>query len=244
MANLAEFSVGDLETMNRHILRLGRGKTSMVEAACEVTGYLYDNLLAADGERACVMVRLYVTQPLSTLPTELQDIARSLAPDVTDASACMTTLAHNGSAELPAGSLPEEYVLPFTDELTASIPLLPSLLEQVGVDLDSAIDPRRAIDVRLQHRTLNVYSATNLAEDEALLPNPLHREVVRQRGIKSLVALAGVLPTGAMLLLILQARIEVPERAVFFLQPLGVAVKAALVPHALSIFGERGSSGP
>lgn len=164
--------MGDLETMNRHILRLGRGRTSMVDAACDVTGYLYDNLLDDDGERACVMVRLYVTQPVHALSSDLQDIARSLAPDVTDASACLTTLAHNGSPELPPESLPEEYVLPFTDELMASIPFLPNLLEQVGVDLDSAIDPRRAIDVRLQHRTLNVYSAHRPRRGRSAAPEP------------------------------------------------------------------------
>lgn len=242
MANLAEFSVGDLEAMNRDILRLGRDRASMVDAACDVTGYLYDNLLGDDGERACVTVRLYVTQPLSALPTELQDIGRSLAPDATDATACLTTIAHNGSPTLPPASLPEEHLLPFTDGLMASIPFIPNLLEQIGVDLASAVDPRRAIEVRLQHRTLNVYAATDLGEDEALLPNPVHRDIVRQRGIKSLVALAGVLPTGSMLMLILQARIEVPERAVFFLQPLGVAVKACMVPHALTIFGQRSGS--
>lgn len=211
----------------------------MAEAAAHITEYLFDELLDDAGDRACVLVRIYATQPFSALPEHLRRIAREVAPDVEPTTACLVTLASNGSTELPAHTLPEEHVLPFTVSVFEGVPFMPTLLERVGVELDAVHDPDRAVEIRLQHRTFNAYVGRGLAEDEELVPNPLHRQVLRERGISTVVALAGVLPTGGLLLMMLQTAIDVPERVVPLLQPLAVAVKASLIPHSLAILERR-----
>lgn len=239
MATLREFSVDDLEDMGRDIRGMGAEAATMAEAAAEISGYLYEHLLDEQGEPACVMVRIYASQPFKVLPPHLQRVAADVADDLTEDGACLVTLASNGSTELPAGSLPEEYVLPFTDSVFRDIPFMPVLLERLGLDRASALDPRRAVEIRLQHRTFNAYVGRDLADDVELLPNPIHRQVVRERGIKTVVGLGGVLPTGGFLMVMIQSTDDVPDRVVQLLQPLAVAIKAALIPHSRAILVPR-----
>lgn len=239
MANLHAFSVEDLEVMSREIRAMGSTSPTMADAAAEISAYLYDGLRDGRGERDCVMVRLFATQPFRSLPEHLQRVARQVADDMAPSTSCLVTLASNGSTELPPESLPEERVLPFTRSVFGGIPFMPTLLERVGVETEAALDPRRAVEIRLQHRTFNVYIGRQLADDEVLLPNELHRQVVRDRGIAAVVALAGVLPTGGLLMMMLQTCSDVPDAVGELLQPLAVAVKAALIPHSLAILAPR-----
>lgn len=239
MPNLHAFSVDDLEVMSRDIRGMGATSRTMAEAAAEITAYLYDGLLDGRGGRSCVMVRLFATQSFRALPERLQAVAREVADDLEPTTSCLVTLASNGSTQLPPESLPEERVLPFTRSVFDGIPFMPTLLERVGVETEAALDPRRAVDIRLQHRTFNVYIGRRLADDDVLLPNELHRQVVRERGIEAVVALAGVLPTGGLLVMMLQTCSDVPDAVGELLQPLAVAIKAALIPHALAILEPR-----
>jgi hypothetical protein len=54
-----------------------------------------------------------------------------------------------------------------------------------------------------------------------------------------MLALAGVLPTGGLMLLVLQTSVELNDSVVSLLQPLATAVKAALIPYSLAIFEPR-----
>jgi hypothetical protein len=230
VAVLLRFSVDDLEHLSRAVRAVEVEEPTMVGAAAAVTRLLH---------RELVMVRLYVTQPFRALPENRRELARSLAPDVEDNVSCLVTLATNGDGTLPEGSRPEEHVLPFTPLVFERIPLMAHLLEGVGIDMEAAVTQERAVELRLQHRTFNAYLESNLADNEALLPDPIHRQVVRERGINSMLALAGVLPTGGLMLLLLQTNVELNDAVVSLLQPLATAVKAALIPYSLAIFEPR-----
>ena len=169
VALLSAFTVGDLEVMSRALRDSGSDSPTMADAAAEVTGYLYDNLLADDGFPACVMVRLLTSVPAARLPENVYDMARSISPDVDERTVCLGHLATNGHIDLPAGSLPEEHVLPATDKVFADIPFLPRLLDYTGVGIEAVRDRREALRLSLQHRSFNVHLVENLADDEVLL---------------------------------------------------------------------------
>ena len=64
MHDLTRFTLADMSSCGGALRRIASGASSMEEAANRVCGSLYDELRdATTGERQCVLVRLYVTQP-------------------------------------------------------------------------------------------------------------------------------------------------------------------------------------
>lgn len=236
MAILSKFTVSDLENMSRAMRTLNPARPSMASMASEVTGFLHQNLLDEEGRPACALVRIYVTQPIRALPAPHAEAAHHVDADADATTTCLVALASNGEIDRPVGGPAESWVVPFTNTAFAQVPMMPRLLEKVGLDLDAACDTTRAIATLLQQRTFSVYLATDFAADELLIPKAEHRQLVRERGVKSLVALAGVLPTGDVLMLILQARVAVSEEIAELLRPLAVGIKASLIPYSRTIF--------
>lgn len=233
---LTTFSVADLESLSHAMRDMRSDHGSMAEAAAEITGLLYREFQEPSGGPACINVRIQVSQILAALPPMFARAALEVDPAATAETPCLVGLSSNGHVDIPEGGLPEEWALPITARVFAELPMMPRLLEQIGMELDAVTDPGRAVAIRLQHRSFNVYLATDLAEDEVLLPNPVHRALVRDRGIKSFVAAAGVLPTGGLLLISFQTSVVVTPEIAEMLRPLATSVKATLIPYSRSIF--------
>jgi len=235
VAELQRFSIDDLVTFSSDIRAAGSDATTMVEAACAVTRYLYDNLRAADGAPACALVRVFKTHLFDHLPPERQETARQVAPDVRPETPCMTLLSSNGDPNRPEPGVPAEWVLPFTEQSFRTIPLIPQILTEIGLDLESAVDPDRALDVRVRHQRFNVFLEGDLS-NSALLPEPSHRERVAQIGMRSLAVVGGILPSGELLLVMWYGLEEIPARVADLFRSLGLAIEAALIPFTYSVF--------
>ena len=235
MAELQRFGVDDLVTFSSDLRVAGDGATTMVDAACAVTRYLHANLLAADGSPACALVRAYKTHRFEDLPPERQATARQVAPDVEDGTQCMTLLSSNGDPSRPAAGVPEEWVLPFTDHSFRTVPLIPQILTEIGLDLEAAVDPHAALDLRVKKQRFNVFLDDDLA-NSPLLPDPAHRRRVVEIGLQSLAVVGGILPSGELLLVMWHGLERIPERVADLFRSLGLAIEAALIPFTYSVF--------
>lgn len=244
LACLPSLTLDDIDRLRVGIRAAGEGAGSMVDAAVEVTRQLAENLVDEAGQRACTTVRLYKTHRLDRLPPHLQATGRMVAP-VPDDAQCLVLLAADGSPGLPPGALPEELVLPLVPSVLDEVPIMPRLLEQLGVEIEAAVDPEVARSRQLQQQTLRAFCEPNLAENEELVPNPAHREVLRRLGTRALVSVGGALPTGDLFILALHTGSPVGDEVCDLFRLLAVAIKATLIPYTFTVFeGREGPAGP
>lgn len=240
MPVLDQFSVDDLVACGRVVREIAVGVPDMTAAADLIAGYLMDTLTTADGGPACGVLHLHRTQAFRTLPSRLQALGREAAPDVEDNTVC---LVHLGSRE-SVPTLPKtasDWVRPFTpNEITAQ-PIILRLLAALGVDLETIKDPARVLAQRMQHHSLNVYLEHDLASGE-LIPDGDARSAIASSGLRSLVALGGILPSGDLLVVSLFSIVHVDEHVADLLRSLGTSIKAALIPYTYKPYPELGPS--
>jgi hypothetical protein len=234
VAHLSTLTVDDLEALRAGVHRAGDEATTMAEAASAITGLLLHTLLDAHGEPACVSVRLHKTHPVDALPDDLRRVAREV-PGIQAGGQCLVLLSANGSVGL-LGGMPEDLVLPVVSSAAGEATLMSRVLSALGVDVEAALDPQVALSRQLQQQTLSVYCEPDIADNEALVRNPAHREAMKQLGATTFVAAGGALPTGDLFLLTLVAREAVDERVCDLFRLTAVAIKATLTPFSFSVF--------
>src|SRR5277367_2256672 len=79
MYDLTRFTLADMARCGAELRHAGAEAVSLEAAAEAIVRHLYENLRDAKG-RACVMVRLYTTQPYAELPAELRDFGPGQMP--------------------------------------------------------------------------------------------------------------------------------------------------------------------
>jgi hypothetical protein len=234
MAELGTFSVEDLESFSRAIRELGRGSADMQEAAQRVTDYLHDHLRSADGAPELLVSLCHKTHVFGGLPPHLQDLARTVDPSIDERSVCLVRLSQSGYAD---GS-PEarSLVQPLTAAAFDSQPILVAMLVAMGLDIDSALDPDRALSMPLHHRSL----------PEFLLPDDVDSvwfedlgtgAQLERLGARSLLGLGGALPSGDLFFVFLFSRTPIPTRTAELMRTIATATKATLIPFSLRPFG-------
>lgn len=233
MAVLERFSIDDLVSFSSDIRDMGDGAGSMTDVCEEVAAYLLDNLRQVDDEPACALVSMHKTHVFRRLPAVLQDHACAADDSLEPETPCLALLARKESMPLPPPE-PGDLVRPLTARCFEERPIFVRLLESLGADRGSLLDPDQALAMQMQHRELNVYlepdfGSSGLIEDEA-------REQVRALGIRSVVAIGGILPSGDLFLVSLLTRVDVDERVADLLRSLGTAVKVPLIPFSFRPF--------
>lgn len=232
---LERFTVDDLVAFSTDLRSMGAEAETMCEVSQEIADHLLTNLVDEAGRPACISVTLHKTHVFDRLPIHLRDVAVEADPSVAPRTACLALLARADTGELPPPE-PAERVRPLTPSAFEDQPIFVRLLAALGVDEASVLDPEKALAMRMQHRELNVYvepelATSDLIDDEA-------REMVRQLGIHSIVAIGGILPSGDLFLVALIARVPVGERVADLLRSLGTAAKVSLIPFTFKAFPE------
>src|SRR5947199_9671007 len=75
-SNLTEFGLAEMLRCSREMHRAASGAPTMEECARRLCRWLYDELVASDGARACSLIRCYKTHPFGSLPSPLQRFAQ------------------------------------------------------------------------------------------------------------------------------------------------------------------------
>jgi hypothetical protein len=234
MAELGTFSVDDLETFSRAVRELGTGAADMQAAAQRVTDYLHGHLRGADGEPQLLTALCHKTHLFGRLPPDLQALARSVDASIDDRAVCLVRLSQSGLATDAPDA--RTLVQPLTPAAFASQPVLVAMLVAMGLDVDSALDPDRAITMALHHRSLPGFLVPDLLESE-WFDDPDTRAQLEQVGARSLLGLGGALPSGDLFFLFLFSHVPIPPRSAELLRTVATATKATLIPFTLRPFG-------
>jgi hypothetical protein len=236
MFDFAHFALSDMTRCGIELRKLGAEASSMEEVATRVVRLLYERLGTSPegGERACALVRLFVTLPYETLDDGQRRFARSVLGGEPPAATmkCLTLLATAGDEESwndrqrSAGhkALP----LPSVESVARS-PMIAQLVRQLGVEIGDLLAPDPSFVVDREQHSFNVF---HVPEAEGSPFIPAQREFVVPYGVRSVLGFGGLLPPGELFATILFSKTPIARETAELFRTLALNVKVALLPFA------------
>jgi hypothetical protein len=202
--------------------------------AQRVVDYLYETFRDSETNAPnCALVRCFQTHPYADLPAGAQQAARRALGGREPAVGlrCLSLLGTRGAEE--AWNKPETSVdhraIPLVDTaMVEQAPMIARLLEQMGLEAKHIVEPRtELLMANSQYRNFGVFHVETALGSEYL---PGQQTFVQQYGIRSVVGMGGLLPSGELFAVILFSRASLsPEVAALF-RTLALSVKLALLP--------------
>lgn len=234
MFDLTRFSLGDMTRLGVMLRRAGAGAVSMEDAAANVVGILHSELGTGSGdERACVLVRTFLTLPVSELDAEQQAFAAHVLGGAVPPAGlkCLTLLATRG--ELPEWNSRHtssaHKALPLASEASvARSPMISQLIQQLGVELTSLLAPDSDVMLDSAQHTFNVF---HVAEARGSVHIPAQADFVEPHGVRSVLGFGGLLVPGELFATILFSRVPITREVAILFRTLALNVKLALLPY-------------
>ena len=237
-SDLVDFTLGDMVRLAASVRALTDDVTHLEQYAGRLCTHLHETFLGAEGDRQALLVRLYLTQPLSTLPQIERDFALREARHSEEDVRCLTLLGTAGDEPAWNDRRQSEshLVLPLYDERRVEeMPMVASLFRQMGIDVATLVAPGGRLLNPQAHR-YGVFHVPEAA-GSPLIPA---QGFVQQYDVRSVLGFGGVLPDGEMYAVVLFTRVAVPRSIAHLLETLSPSITLALVELSdLPVFGDR-----
>lgn len=237
--DLSNFTLTDMTICGKVLRQLGEEAQSMEEVATRITSYLYEHLVdKKTKENACVLVRLFKTHSYETLPSELQRlVAEKLRVDtITPQMKSFVLLGTRGdkdewnSRKLSSGH--KAIPLP-SEEVANKIPMMRNIIKQLGLEVNTVINPDPKIIIDLAQKAYNVFYIPEALGSSYI---PAQQDFVIPYGVKSVLGFGGVLPVGDVFVLIIFSKISISRQTADLFKPLALNFKLALLPYEKRVF--------
>lgn len=240
MYQLTPSGLRGMTQLGAELREMGRGARSMEEVANRVVWHLYENVVDASQQPACVLVRFFKTHPFGELDRSLQQFAANLlgGKPASPTMQCLVLLA-------TAGMRPEwndrrlsqgHQAIPLPDEhAVASIPMIARLIRQFGVDVAAVVNPDPALLVDTGLTTFNVFHVPDAVGSPYV---PAQQEFVVPCGVRSVLGFGGSFPSGGLFAVILFSRVPIDRATAEQFKTIALAVKLAVVPFEDRVFAE------
>jgi len=205
----------------------------MEDIAQRVVRLLYDEFRdSVSGERACVLVRFYLTARYSALDDDLRAFGRKLLPGVElkPETRCLTLLATIGEkAEWNSRKKSEGHrTIPLPSEnVLRAFPMVSQLLLQLGLDLGTIITPKPELVLELEQRSYNVFFVPEALDSPFV---PAQQNFVIPYKVRSVLGFGGLLPSGEAYAVLMFSRVCIPKDAADVFRNAAMNLKLALLP--------------
>nr|ADC36142.1 conserved hypothetical protein [uncultured bacterium 162] len=223
-------------TLGQAVRRCNAHATYQDQAADCVVDYFYNTFRdPLTGLPGCALVRCFQTHPFADLPREAQDAALRIDPASASIEGlrCLALLASRGEEARwngVAGSVKHRAIPLPTTAMIERTPMISRLLEQMGLEARNIVEPHtRALMSESQYRNFGVFHVETAAGSEYL---PLQQTFIEQYGIRSVVGMGGLLPSGELFAVILFARVVISEEVAALFRTIALSVKLAFLPYA------------
>lgn len=233
MHSLASFSISDMTECASELRKLGAGASSVQDVAQRIASYLYLQLgNDRTGRQDCALVRCFLTRAYGALDPQSQDCARralACGPGSLDMK-CLTLFGTAGERpEWNERNRSKRYrSIPLADkQVLFQFPMVSQLLQQLGVDFTSKIQPKSDLLVDQTEHTLDVFHVPEAKGSPFL---PAQEEFVIPFGIESVLGFGGVLPSTELFTVILFSKQKISRETAELFKPLALSVKLALLP--------------
>jgi two-component system, NtrC family, sensor kinase len=230
--DLSRFELSAALALLGTLQQLGTGAGSLEEVAGRVVQVLHEQLLVTgSGERACALVRLFMTVPLGMLPPDLREFAaREAAGQTTEpATPCLVLFGTAGDRpewSLLRASVHHQAIPLVSERMAEQFPMISRLIHDLGVPVMRPSGPGGE-RVPGEHHGCNVFYVPR-AQDSPLVP--AQQEFVVPYGIQSVLGFGGWLPNGALFATVLFSRVPVPTRTAELFRRVALGVRQALLP--------------
>lgn len=233
MYDLTNFTLRDMTECGIALRKLNAGAASMEEVANRVIRYLYKHLINKQtGENSCALVRFFKTHPYEKLSPELREFANEklASNSYPPAMKCLTLLA-------TAGVKPEwnfrqksdgHQTIPLASQyLVENSPMISQLIKQLGLEINTVLEPDPALIVDLEQKTFNVFHVPKAVGSIYI---PAQEEFVIPYGIQSVLGFGGMLPSGNIFAIIMFSKLSIPDDTAELFKSLALSVKMAVLP--------------
>ncbi len=233
MPNIDDFTLKDMVEFSAALRQMGSGAASMEKVADKIVHYLYETLVdKKTGEKGCVLVRFFKTHPYGELDAGLQEFARNVMKTSPGSQAmkCLVLLAS-------AGTLPEWHsrkqsrghkAIPLPSEhFVEAFPMVRQLVQQMGLEVNTVLQPDPAVVVDMAQRTFNVFLIPEAAGSAYV---PAQDDFVIPFGVRSVIGFGGILPSGNLFVIIIFSKVPVPQQTADMFKSLALSVKVAILP--------------
>jgi len=227
--DLTKFDLGDMLKCSVRLRERVSGAPTLEASAQRACRFMYDELHGPNVERACALVRCYVTRPFSALEPELQGFARTVLGNMTPRPSmkCLTLMATIGqtaawsSRHLSRGH--RAIPLP-SPEIVEKAPMIAQLIKEFGLELSAVLQPSPDVVKELAGKRHGVFHVENALGSPYI---PAQEEFVVRYGIKSVLGFGGMLFNGDLFAVILFSTVHVPASAADRFRTLALDVKGA-----------------
>jgi hypothetical protein len=230
--DLARLRFAGAVTVGQALRRCNEGVARQDQAAQCVVEYLYKTFRDPETDLpSCALVRCFQTHSYTALPAGAQEAARLLGADVSaDSLRCLALLASCGDEE--AWNQPEtsvnHWAIPLpTVAMVEQAPMIARLLAQMGIEARDVVGPKILLDA--PKHAFNVFHVETAKGSEYL---PAQQTFVERYGIRSVVGMGGVLPSGEHFAVILFSKALVSREVAELFRTLALSVKLAFLPFA------------
>lgn len=242
MYDLTRFTLRDMTECGAELRRAGEGAHTMEGAAEAIVRLLYTKFTnRSTTVPACALVRFFKTHTWGGLGPDLQEFASRVLGKTPDSSMpCLTLLA-------TAGDRPEwndrrrstgHQAIPLVSaSAVAKAPMIATLIQQFGIDVNTVLQPDPHLLLDLSQQTFNVFHVPE-APGSAYIP--AQQEFVVPCGIRSVLGMGGVLPSGSLFAVILFSRQPISRETAELFKPMALNIKMAVLPFEDAVFASGG----
>jgi hypothetical protein len=236
--DLEQLSDGDVAALVDALQAAAAGAMNRQAVADAVVGTLYDCLrMSGPDERACVLARYFQTVFYARLPMDYQHVADVLLEQIPSHKnmRCLSLLATRGAKRLwndPATSTGHQCIPLPSVETVKRAPMIARLLEDFGVSVESLVafeDENEGVIASTAEDGLAIFHVGQALGSPFV---PAQTEFVQPQGVRSVVAMGGLLADGDLFAVILFTRVAVSAEVAARLRTLAVAVRDAMLPFA------------
>jgi hypothetical protein len=229
---LARLRFAGAVTVGQALRRCNAGVARQDQAAQCVVNYLYETFRDPEtGASSCALVRCFQTHPYAALPAGSREAARLLGADESVSGLrCLALLATRGDEA--AWNQPETSVnhraIPLPNvAIVEQAPMIARLLAQMGIEARDVVGPKILLDA--PKHAFNVFHVETARGSEYL---PAQQTFVERYGIRSVVGMGGLLPSGEHFAVILFSKVTVSLEVAELFRTLALSVKLAFLPFA------------
>jgi hypothetical protein len=227
--DLTKFDLGDMLKASIRLREKVSGAPTLEASAQRACRFFYDELNGPNVERACALVRCYVTRSFSALEPELQDFARTVLDNMAPRPSmkCLTLMATVGqtaawnSRHLSRGH--RAIPLP-SPEIVEKAPMIAQLIKELGLELSTVLQPSPDVVKELAGKRHGVFHVEDALGSPYI---PAQEEFVVRYGIRSVLGFGGMLFSGDLFAVILFSTVHVPASAAERFRTLALDVKGA-----------------
>jgi hypothetical protein len=239
MYDLSNFTMVDAVNCGRSLRSLGSRVLTMEAAANEIVRFFYDNFVERQSKtKSCALVRLFKTHDYTTLDDDLKAFAQKMLDKTNQAQnyKCFTLLATRGintEWDTRKGSKGHQAIPLPSIQVVEKIPMMRNLIKQMGLEINSVINPDPKIILDLSQRTFNVFHVPEAVGSPYV---PAQNQFVKPYEVKSVLGFGGVLPSGNVFVVIIFSKTPISKATANCFTPLALNVKMAILPFEKTVF--------